>query len=251
MLLKTGRIAFIDPKRYNPTGALPFDEKVPFFAKHLAPYALVRDICRGKKILEIGVGDGYGMQYLADAAGAYTGVDIDSARLSRAKSKYGLHHALVMDGLRLGFKPCTFDVVLCFHIIEHIPEATVRKFLQEVKEVLRPQGLFICATPNALKNMKHKGDRYQLDPLHAKEYDYRGLKELLGGIFRNAEVYSFLPTIKHDFFLRLKKIGLLKYDFFNTNPVRKFYKNISTSDFRICGRELRNAVDFIAACKKE
>ena len=245
MFFKNGKINFIDLKRYNLTGTTPFSENVPFFAKHLCPSVLIRDFCTGKDILEIGIGDGYGLHYLCGFAEKYSGIDLNSARLLKAKAEYNLRNTAIMDGVNLGFKSAIFDVVYSFHVIEHIPESQVEQFLRETNRVLKPKGIFVCATPNLEKNMKRKGDNYQIDPLHAKEYVYSDLKRLLESAFPKVEIYSFLPTSKHSFFLRLKKLGLLKYSLFGKNPVKKFYENISTEDFMLSASNLKDAADFI------
>lgn len=45
------------------------------------------------------------------------------------------------------YDDCTFDVVHCSHLIEHLnnPDA----FMDEVYRILKPGGLFLCITPNA------------------------------------------------------------------------------------------------------
>jgi SAM-dependent methyltransferase len=249
MLFKNGKVESIDLKRYNLIGTTPFSQNVPFFAKHVCPYVLIRDFCIGKDILEIGIGDGYGLHYLCGFADKYAGIDLDSARLLKAKTEYNLRNTAIMDGINLGFKSGIFDVVYSFHVIEHILESQVEQFLRETSRVLKPKGIFVCATPNLEKNRKYKGDKYQIDPLHAKEYVYSDLRRLLESVFPKVEIYSFLPTTKHSFFLKLKKVGLLKYNLCGRNPVKKFYENISTGDFMVSGSNLKDAVDFIGVCQ--
>lgn len=250
MFFKNGKVNSIDLKRYNLAGTTPFSQNVPFFAKHLCPYVLIRDFCTGKDILEIGIGDGYGLHYLCGLAGKYAGIDLDFERLLKAKTEYNLRNTSIMDGVNLGFRSGIFDVVYSFHVIEHILESQTGQFLQEISRVLKLKGIFVCATPNLEKNMKRKGDRYQIDPLHAKEYIYSDLKRLLESVFPKVEIYSFLPTSRHSFFLKLKKMGLLKYSLFGKNPVKKFYENISTGDFMVSGSNLKDAVDFIGICQR-
>jgi len=59
-------------------GLIPEDNPPEFFAKHLSAYHALKKDAAGKSILEVGFGDGYGMNYLSDAAKEITGLDAAS-----------------------------------------------------------------------------------------------------------------------------------------------------------------------------
>jgi 2-polyprenyl-3-methyl-5-hydroxy-6-metoxy-1,4-benzoquinol methylase len=60
---------------------------------------------------------------------------------------------MVMDAKRVGFEDESFDVVISMEVIEHIAEQSV--FLEEIKRVLRIDGIFILSTPE--RNFYDKG----------------------------------------------------------------------------------------------
>lgn len=238
------RLEYVNLKNFTPS---PFDN-LHFFAKHFCPYVLIKNLCVEKIILEIGFGDGYGLHYLSPFVKKCVGIDIKLNNCIKAIKKYNLKNLLAMDGINLGFKEKSFDIVYCFQVIEHISEEEIIKFLKEIKRILKKEGIFICSTLNLKKNIKGKPEKYVKFHEHKKEYTFYELERLLKEVFENVKIYGLFPTLKHRFFLRLKKWGFLKYNLFNRNPVKKFYDNISTSDFKILNKNLRKSIDFIALC---
>jgi SAM-dependent methyltransferase len=64
----------------------------------------------------------------------YVSIDLDSPR------------AMVrMDATRLGFRDGVFDVILCFHVLEHVPDD--RAAMGELHRTLKPDGIAILQTP--------------------------------------------------------------------------------------------------------
>src|SRR3990170_974547 len=51
-------------------------------------------------------------------------------------------------GTRLPFADCVFDIVYLRDVIEHFLYSDVRQLLEEVKRVMKPQGLLELWTPN-------------------------------------------------------------------------------------------------------
>ncbi|MDO8748117.1 MAG: class I SAM-dependent methyltransferase [Candidatus Omnitrophota bacterium] len=60
-----------------------------FFAEHLKVYEFLRDDACGKKVLDVGCGDGYGADYLAAEVFEVTALDYDEAVIAAARAKYG------------------------------------------------------------------------------------------------------------------------------------------------------------------
>jgi ubiquinone/menaquinone biosynthesis C-methylase UbiE len=101
----------------------------------------------GAKVLEIGCGDGGGAGIFARAfaPGLYHGLDVDPAMIKvAARRRLGARGNnslfLLGDAERLPYDDETFDAVVNFGIIHHLPDW--RRGVAEVARVLRPGGTF-------------------------------------------------------------------------------------------------------------
>ena len=220
-------------------------EGVPpkFFAEHLKVYEFLKGEAKGKNVLEVGCGDGYGADYLAAAGFEVTAFDYDDAVIAAARAKYGRPNLkfLPMEAGALRFEDCSFDVVCSFQVIEHILEPDIPRYLSEIKRVLRPEGAFYLSTLNLEHAMKGSAMTYKKNPAHCQEFILEELRSLLLSQFPKVEIYGLHLTPRHRFYQRLKKIGL---------PVAGFYNSITTADFEVTARNLRKAISFICVCKK-
>lgn len=142
------------------------------YAEHLYRYRLAQLHCAGAKVLDAACGAGYGARMLKDAgAASVEGVDIDGASIRRAERDYGGPGIRFRTGdvLRLPFGNGTFDVVVTFETIEHVPDGAV--WLREAARVLRPGGRLIVSTPN--REVTNPGVLFGgkvFNPYHAFEY---------------------------------------------------------------------------------
>jgi ubiquinone/menaquinone biosynthesis C-methylase UbiE len=102
-------------------------------------------LCNGRAdtILEIGCGQGAGAKIICDLFGPqeYVGIDLDPKMVERAKRKeQGLKNARFLQGdaAQLPFIDSTFDLVVDFGIIHHIPNW--REALAELHRILMIDG---------------------------------------------------------------------------------------------------------------
>lgn len=101
---------------------------------------------RTDTVLEIGCGQGVGARIIYDCFSPrkYVGIDLDSRMINRARRKgQGLESAefLQGDASSLAFEDETFDLVVDFGIIHHIPNW--RDALAEVHRTLKTNGEFL------------------------------------------------------------------------------------------------------------
>lgn len=154
--------------------------------EHLARYYFARRFSQGKKVLDVASGAGYGTAMLAGVAKFAAGLDIDQEALLYAREQY--HSAnisfLRSDCLQLPFPDGEFDLVVAFEILEHIKNGEA--FIQELRRVLRADGLLILSTPNRLY---YTEDRGEVNPFHLREYSFHELNSLLKPFFPH---YSIL-----------------------------------------------------------
>lgn len=182
-----------------------------FFAQHLAAYDFARRFAQERRVLEIGFGDGYGANYLAQVAREVKAVDVSPANVQRAAAKYPRPNLQfrATDGLSLPFPDGSFDLVGAFQVIEHIPEAKLVAFLREIARVLAPGGLVCLSTLNLEHNQK-AGRPYEKLHVHEKEFTAPELEALLKQVFPAVDLYGLYPSLAHRLAQRLKKWGLMR-----------------------------------------
>jgi len=120
-------------------------------AIHFARYASGISFVKGKRVLDIACGEGYG-SFLLKEAGALSvvGVDISEISISQAKKLFADKNLeyLVADlnkPLSL-FKNHEFDVVISTETIEHL--INPKFFLESIKQLIKPDGIIILTCPN-------------------------------------------------------------------------------------------------------
>lgn len=233
------------------TRIIPEETNRKFYFEHLKPYEFMKDAAVGKKVLEIGCGDGYGSAYLAKIAKEVVSIDYEEDVILKAKTKYNIANLrfLNMDATNLQFEDSIFDIACSFQVIEHIPEEKLLDYLSEIKRVLKKGGTFYLSTLNLEHTMKSLLT-YKKQPAHCKEFKLNELSDLLSKVFSGFEVYGLHLTAKHHFYLRLKKIGILNFLPAAINPVTRFYNQVITDDFVVTKDKLRKAIDFICVCNK-
>ena len=154
------------------------------YAEHMVRYLFAARFVRGRRVLDVASGVGYGADLLR-SAGATEVVALD--RSSEAVRYGEKHHSqfgptyVLGDVESLPLQSGQFDVVVSFETIEHV--ADYRRFLAEVKRALRPDGLFIVSTPN-------RGIYPDGNPFHTKEFTFDEFEGALKGHFRYAKTFS-------------------------------------------------------------
>lgn len=120
------------------------------------------------QVLEIGTGTGYGAEIVAPSAERFTTIDkTRSEELGMLPANVEFVEAKVPP---LPFADNTFDYVVSFQVIEHIPND--RAFVAEVLRVLRHGGKFIVSTPNRPMSLTR-------NPWHVREYTAEQFASLL------------------------------------------------------------------------
>jgi SAM-dependent methyltransferase len=150
-------------------------------AEHLARYAWIARLAAGRRVLDAACGTGYGAQLIADAgASEVVGVDIDEATVAAASGVVGDGVSLQVGDLhRLPFAEDSFDLIACFEAIEHV--ADPEPVLDELRRVLRPDGVLALSTPN--RDVYAPGN-----PFHLRELTPSELNGLLEERFANVRL---------------------------------------------------------------
>jgi len=99
----------------------------------------------GKKVLDVGCGDGYFALYVKEKFGRTYGAEI-AQEAAHVAQKQGLFTTVMDLNSSLSYKDNTFDTVTCLDVIEHLLDPV--SLLTEIYRVLMPDGQLVLTTPN-------------------------------------------------------------------------------------------------------
>lgn len=152
------------------------------YAEHITRYQAVLPHVKDKVVLDIASGSGYGTALLASSAKHVFGVDVDEPAVEYAKQQYAAKNITykIGNGEKIPLDDNSVEVVVTFETIEHVKN--YKKFLKEVKRVLKPDGLAIISTPNELEFAE--GNHF-----HLHEFKYDELHKLLKAEFKQVDPY--------------------------------------------------------------
>lgn len=157
----------------------------PWWGVHASRYLFAVPIVRGRRVLDIACGTGYGLDILASEARVVVGVDADWDAARAAVRGVHAPRAIVLgDGACLPFPTATFDAITSFETLEHLERRD--GFLGELARVLRPGGVCILSTPNA--NYTQPVDGRPRNRFHVHEYTPQELGDALGRRFPAVEM---------------------------------------------------------------
>ena len=148
--------------------------------EHLHRYAVALEFAKGKRVLDIACGEGYGSKLLADIALEVIGVDINEKTIIDASEKYKKGNLRFLTGAadNIPLESKYFDVVVSFETIEHHDRHD--EMMQEIKRVLKNDGLFIISSPDKLN---YSDKRNYVNQFHVKEMYEDEFKSLMQKYF--------------------------------------------------------------------
>lgn len=127
----------------------PAAEPSPYVDRFLRAPCLRRP---GARLLDVGSGEGRHLLVAAPLGFDPWGVDYEPRAIARARSAVktarleGKVHLLVADALRLPFGPASFDVILDYGCLHHLPKADWPRYVCGVLGALRPGGHYLLST---------------------------------------------------------------------------------------------------------
>ena len=147
-------------------------------------YHAAASLCADYSVLDAASGEGYGSNILAGKAACVTGLDLCEEAVKNANKKYGSEKLSYVHGsaLEMPFADKSFDRVVSFETIEHLPDH--RKFLSEIRRVLKDDGILILSSPNKTPfRQRNQGENeYHITELEADELQIL-LKDFFPEIF--------------------------------------------------------------------
>lgn len=150
----------------------------PIHQRLLKAYIAAKPLVKGN-LLEVGCGEGRGVQVLLDQVESYHGVDKIGKIIENLREEFpeATFEQAVIPPLNT-IASNAYDTVISFQVIEHIEDDQL--FLEEIYRVLKPGGKAIISTPN----INHTLSR---NPWHIREYTPDQLKERCEGVFDTVE----------------------------------------------------------------
>jgi ubiquinone/menaquinone biosynthesis C-methylase UbiE len=151
----------------------------PLHQRLFKAYVVAEQYVRGD-VLEVGCGEGRGVELLMRKADSFTAIDKIEEALSVLRERFPDGKFLSMNIPPLGsLQDNMYDCVVSFQVIEHIKDDTL--YLKEINRVLKPGGIALFTTPNRKMSLSR-------NPWHIREYLAHELKALAASIFVTAEM---------------------------------------------------------------
>ena len=150
------------------------DAKGEMWYEHWHRYHYVLPLVTGKVVLDAACGEGYGSALMSRRAAKVCGVDISLEAIIHGRGAYADHTNLELieaSCTELPFEAARFDVVVSFETIEHITGQA--QFLDEIKRVLKPEGVLILSCPNKAEYSDKRGftNEFHVRELYRPELD--------------------------------------------------------------------------------
>lgn len=157
--------------------------------EHFARYLFAARLARGKRVIDLGCGAGYGSSELSRTAASVLGVDLAKDAVDWARTQYP------QPNIRFEQASCdatpaedaSIDLAIAFEVIEHLEEP--EKLLIEARRILAPGGQFIVSTPNIAYYAESR-ESAGPNPYHHHEFSFDEFREALSRYFPHVSLYT-------------------------------------------------------------
>lgn len=149
----------------------------------MARYSMVRTLAKGKRVLDVACGEGYGSYLMAKYWGAaqVTAVDISSEAIEAARHNFAAdnitYEVMAAGDLSQKFALGSFDLVISLETIEHLDNP--EQFLHEIKKVCTDDATIIISCPN---DPAHYQDGQHSNPFHTRTYSAQQFFDMAEGV---------------------------------------------------------------------
>jgi len=155
---------------------IPSDK--PIHQRLLSAYHHAQSFIKGD-LLELGCGEGRGVELLAPLASSYVGIDKIKPIVDDLKDKYPDYEFLDGTFPPFPFEDNQFDTIVTFQVIEHVKKD--EEFVKEIHRVLKPGGKALITTPNIKMTLSR-------NPWHIREYTAEELADLCRKYFSTVDM---------------------------------------------------------------
>jgi len=178
------------------------------FQRSQLAYFEARKIVSGD-ILEIGSGQGYGINIIANKSKRYVAIDKFATSINQPKDAPQIEFLNINVPPLSGLEDNSFDFVVSFQVIEHIKKD--KALIKEVYRILKPGGKYIVSTPNIKTSLTR-------NPWHIREYTIDEFEQLLLNPFEKVEKKGVFGNEKVMKYYQENKKGverITRFDIFN------------------------------------
>jgi len=146
----------------------------PIHQRLLKAYVVAAGYVQGH-LLEVGCGEGRGINWLMPKVTSYSAIDKIEQVINSLQKKYpqGKFVSGNIPPLSV-FESNSFDSLVSFQVIEHVKDDLL--FLKEIHRVLKPGGIALLTTPNRPLSLSR-------NPWHIREYTAKELTDLAKQFF--------------------------------------------------------------------
>ncbi|MBT1687767.1 class I SAM-dependent methyltransferase [Dawidia soli] len=151
----------------------------PIHQRLFKAYVVAKDYIRGQ-VLEVGCGEGRGIETLLPLADSFTAVDKIKPVIDGLQQRFPTGKFMAMNIPPIsGLADNTYDSIISFQVIEHIQDDAL--FLKEIHRVLKPGGIALLTTPNRSMSLSR-------NPWHIREYLPQELANLAKKFFSQVDM---------------------------------------------------------------
>ena len=221
-----------------------------WFRRHLVVYRWIGERCRGKRIVDMACGEGYGAAVLAAGAAEVVGVDANPEAFEHARLRYHAPNLRFERALVEQFDDdAPYDAIVFLQTIEHVEDPS--GLLARFRSLLAPGGVVYVTTPNRL-TLAPPGAERSDNPWHVREYTPEEFAALIRPEFESVELRGLFHARK----LRAHELAI-KAGWDRVHPAlgltSRFYERfvpaIDERDFALRDGPLDRALDLLAVCR--
>jgi SAM-dependent methyltransferase len=168
----------------------------PIHQRLLKAYVIAANYVTGD-LLEIGCGEGRGIDLLLLKCRSYSAIDKIAPVIDRLQIKYPQAKFISGNLPPLPYADNSFDSIVSFQVIEHIKDDHF--YLKEINRILKPGGTAYITTPNRPLSLSR-------NPWHEREYTAGELTAIAKKYFREVEMKGITGNEKvMEYYHRNKK----------------------------------------------
>jgi ubiquinone/menaquinone biosynthesis C-methylase UbiE len=159
----------------------PLFRRSPWKRGLIERYQFCQPYVRGKRVLDIPCGTGWGTSML-NGARSLIGLDLSPQAVAFARASFGRRARFCVGHMaHLPFAGGALDTLICLEGIEHVPQKVGKAFVEEAARVLSPGGEVIVTSPIPDPNRPP-------NPYHIHEYEADELESMLASRFQRRRV---------------------------------------------------------------